>query len=88
MAQEKPPVRRQDDYTFRAISAEEAYRDAVRYWLRWRAGLAKVKPFTPGFPDLEELYDPDQGGAPPPAPFTATGGAWKPGRPLGATPPS
>ena len=64
MAQEKPPVRRQDDYTFYAVSPDEARADAEQYWLAWRAGRAGVKPFTPGFPDLTERYDPDAGGAP------------------------
>ena len=54
-----------NDYSgFRVIPAEEARRDAESYWVRWRAGLAKTKPFTPGFPELAEMYDPDQGGAP------------------------
>jgi hypothetical protein len=56
--------RLRDTGGFRGMSTEEARADAERYWLAWRAGRASVKPFTPGFPELAERYDPDAGGAP------------------------
>ena len=58
------PKSRLDDYSFRVISEEEAYRSAEKYWLGWRAGRASVKAFTPGFPGLTARYDPDAGAPP------------------------